>query len=488
MKGFLPNDYRRAGSLSDAGRRPYGPVVMTSNPSSTIVRRSSRADLIVLGVELALIAAAIVVGAVLNRRGVGLYAETAPIYAFWRPHLGWGTPIAVAVAVAVIVWGVRWARTARWGPLLGAGYLAAVAWTLGLALVDGWSAGVAERLTNQAEYLHEVHRITDIPVMLAGFSDRILDFEPGSWSTHTAGHPPGALLVFVWLDRIGLGGGAAAGLACILTGATMVVSIPAALRSLGAADAARTVLPFLVLLPGAVWIGASGDGVFTGVVAAGLALLAARHPVAPLAGGVLLGFALYLSYGFVLVGLLALAVLALRPGRFLPALLGAAVGVAAVVVAFTVAGFWWWDGYQLVVVRYYQGWAAERPYAYWVWANLAAMLLSAGLVVGPALRRTIDAARRARHGVDDVGEGTVTRWWLRAAARPTILLPLTAAVAIAAADLSGLSKAEVERIWLPFVVWLLVATAHLPARTHRWWLAGQAATALAVNHLLLTFS
>ncbi|WP_326550759.1 hypothetical protein [Micromonospora sp. NBC_01813] len=461
---------------------------MTSNPSSTIVRRSSRADLIVLGVELALIAAAIVVGAVLNRRGVGLYAETAPIYAFWRPHLGWGTPIAVAVAVAVIVWGVRWARTARWGPLLGAGYLAAVAWTLGLALVDGWSAGVAERLTNQAEYLHEVHRITDIPVMLAGFSDRILDFEPGSWSTHTAGHPPGALLVFVWLDRIGLGGGAAAGLACILTGATMVVSIPAALRSLGAADAARTVLPFLVLLPGAVWIGASGDGVFTGVVAAGLALLAARHPVAPLAGGVLLGFALYLSYGFVLVGLLALAVLALRPGRFLPALLGAAVGVAAVVVAFTVAGFWWWDGYQLVVVRYYQGWAAERPYAYWVWANLAAMLLSAGLVVGPALRRTIDAARRARHGVDDVGEGTVTRWWLRAAARPTILLPLTAAVAIAAADLSGLSKAEVERIWLPFVVWLLVATAHLPARTHRWWLAGQAATALAVNHLLLTFS
>ncbi|MDG4764181.1 hypothetical protein O7632_08685 [Solwaraspora sp. WMMD406] len=445
----------------------------TAIPEPATDRRSGRADAIVLGVELALIAAAVVVGAILNQRGVGLYADAAPLYASWHPHVGWGTPVAVAVAVVVVGWGVRWARTARWGTLLVVGYLGAVAWTLSLAMVDGWSTGIAERLTNQAEYLHEVHRITDIPAMLAGFSDRIIDFQPGSWSTHTAGHPPGALLVFVWLDRVGLGGGAAAGLACVLTGATMAVSVPTALRWLGAADAARTVLPFLVLLPGAVWIGASGDGVFTGAVAAGLALLAARHPVALLTGGVLLGFALHLSYGFVLVGPLALAVLALRRGRFLPALLIAGVGVVAVVVAFTTAGFWWWEGYQLVVERYYQGWAAERPYGYWVWANLAAVLFSAGLVVGPALRRAVVAA------------GSEVR---TALARPTIVLPLTAAVAIVAADLSGLSKAEVERIWLPFVVWLLVATAHLPASSRRWWLAGQAATALAVNHLLLTVS
>ncbi|MFV2012954.1 MULTISPECIES: hypothetical protein [unclassified Micromonospora] len=457
-------------------------------------RRSGRADLTVLGVELALIAAAVVVGVVLNRRGVGLYAETAPLYAFWRPHVGWGTPLAVAVAVVVVGWGVRWARTAGWARLLSVGYLAAVAWILSLALIDGWTVGVTERLTNQAEYLHEVHRITSIPVMLAGFSDRIIDFQPGSWSTHTAGHPPGALLVFVWLDRIGLGGGTAAGLACILIGATMVVSVPATLRRLGAEDAARTVLPFLVLLPGAVWIGSSGDGVFTGVVAAGLALLAARHPAALLTGGLLLGFALYLSYGFVLVGPLALAVLVTRPGRFLPALLIAGTGVVAVVAAFTAAGFWWWEGYQLVVERYYQGWAAERPYSYWVWANLAAMLLSAGLVVGPALRRTIGAAQQAvRRAAPTIPAAGVSRGrrllaGLRAAARPMVVLPLTAAAAIVAADLSGLSKAEVERIWLPFVVWLLVATAHLPAGARRWWLAGQATTALAVNHLLLTFS
>ena len=114
-----------------------------------------------------------------------------------------------------------------------------------------------------------------------------------------------------------------------------------------------------------------------------------------------------------------------------------------------------------MVRRYYQGWAADRPYGYWVWADLAALLLCVGPVVAPALLRL---PRRA--GIT--------------------LVPLAALTAIVAADLSGLSKAEVERIWLPYAIWLLVATAWLPARQHRVWLAAQALTALAVNHLLFT--
>ncbi|WP_319459603.1 hypothetical protein [Micromonospora sp. RTP1Z1] len=450
--------------------------------------RRSRADLVVLGVEAALVVLAAVVGAVLNARGVGLYADAAPLYATWRPHLGWGSPGAVLVAGAVIGVGTRWARTAGWAALLGAAYLASVAWTLSLALVDGWSTGFAERLTPQAEYLHEVPQVTDVRAMLAGFAGRILDFQPDSWSTHTAGHPPGALLVFVGLDRVGLGGGVAAALACALIGASVTISVPVALRALGAADAARAVLPFLVLLPGAVWVGASADGLFTGVVAAGLALLAVRGRAAPAAGGLLLGFALYLSYGFVLVGVLALAVLALRPAGRVAALLAGTAGVAAVAVAFTVAGFRWWDGYRLVVERYYQGWAADRPYGYWMWANLAALLLSAGPVLGPALLRAVTAGARAtRSGIRHRG-GWRGRAGQMLAAGPAVLLPVAAAAAVLAGDLSGLSKAEVERIWLPFAVWLLVATAHLPPSTRRWWLLGQAGTALAVNHLLWTVS
>ncbi|MFI6784864.1 hypothetical protein [Micromonospora sp. NPDC050276] len=451
------------------------------------------ADLVVLGVEVALVAAAVAVGAVLNAHGVGLHADAAPLYAIWRPHLGWGTPAALLVATGVLGWGVRWARTAGWGRLLVAAYLAAVAWTMSLALVDGWSAGFTRRLTPQAEYLHEVPGITDITAMLVGFSARILDFQPDAWSTHTAGHPPGALLLFVGLDRIGLGGPTAAAAACVLVGATVTVSVPVTLRALGAVEAARRVLPFLVLLPGAIWVGVSADGIFTGVVAAGLALLAVRGLVAAAVGGLLLGCALYLSYGFVLVGVLALAVVVLRPRDRWPALFAALVGAVAVVAAFTLAGFWWLDGYHLVVERYHQGWAADRPYGYWVWANVAALLLCAGPALGPALLRTALAsdapartvARRWR-GPD---RGPAIAWFdaLRGAG-PTRLLPLAAVLAVVAADVSGLSKAEVERIWLPFVVWLLVAAAHLPSPARRVWLAGQVLTALAVSHLLWTVS
>ncbi|WP_410808862.1 hypothetical protein [Micromonospora sp. 067-2] len=494
-------------------------MTSTTAPAAAPGRAATRrwgADLLVLGLEGVLLLAAVLVGALLNARGADMHADAAPLYASWRPHLGWGSPAAVLVAVAVIGWGVRWARTARWGVVLVAGWLAAVAWTLSLALVDGVTAGLTRRLTPQAEYLYEVPRVADIPAMLAGFSGRILDFQPDAWSTHTAGHPPGALLIFVWLDRVGLGGGASAALACVLVGATVVVSVPVTLRALGAGDAARAVLPFLVLLPGAVWVGASADGIFAGVVAAGLALLAVRGRVAAAAGGVLLGFALHLSYGFLLVGLLALTVLALRRTHRRSALLAAAAGVAAVTAIFVAAGFRWWDGYQLVVERYQQGWAADRPYGYWVWANLAALLLSAGPAVGPALRRALVAAgselRRTlpvtagRSSVPSAGPvpggprfgpGPAARGWRAVgrlvgpavrAAGPTVLLPLASAVAVLGADLSGLSKAEVERIWLPFTVWLLVAAARLPAGSRRWWLAGQAATALAVNHLLWTVS
>ncbi|PZG20049.1 hypothetical protein C1I95_10450 [Micromonospora craterilacus] len=454
-----------------------------------------RGDLVVLGVEAVLLTAAVVVGAVLNQRGAGLYADAAPLYATWSPHVGWGTPAAVLIAVAVVGPGSSWARTARRGPLLAVSWLAAVAWTLALALVDGWSAGLTRRLTVQAEYLHEVPGVTDVAGMLAGFADRILDFQPDSWSTHTAGHPPGALLIFVWLDRIGLGGGTAAALACVLVGASVAVWVPLTLWRLNAPAAARAVLPYLVLLPGAVWVGASGDGIFAGVVAAGLALLAARRLAGVLAGGLLLGYALFLSYGFVLVAPLALAVLTLRRQRRLAALLVGAAGVAVVTATFSLAGFHWWEGYARVVDRYYQGWAAERPYGYWVWANLAALLLSAGPVLGPALRRALIAARSGWHTPmaprPDGGppRSPVGRLVQRIhGLAPAVLLPAAAALAVVAADLSGMSKAEVERIWLPFTVWLLVATAHLPEPTRRWWLAGQAVTALAVNHLLFTVS
>jgi hypothetical protein len=132
-----------------------------------------------------------------------------------------------------------------------------------------------------------------------------------------------------------------------------------------------------------------------------------------------------------------------------------------VVVAFTLAGFDWLTGYHLVVERYYQGIATHRSYAYWVWADLATLAVTAGPAAAVAVRNT-----GRRHA--------------------GAMLALAAIVAIAAADVSGYSKAEVERIWLPFAVWLLAGAGLIPAAHRRTWLAVQAVVALLVNHLLLT--
>ena len=58
------------------------------------------------------------------------------------------------------------------------------------------------------------------------------------WTTHVAGHPPLATLVFWLLGRIGLGGGFWAGALCILVVLAASVAIPVTLGELGAGSAA----------------------------------------------------------------------------------------------------------------------------------------------------------------------------------------------------------------------------------------------------------
>jgi hypothetical protein len=444
---------------------------MTTRQAPPETSRTVRADLLTGGAALGLVATAVVVGAALYLAGRPVQASSAPFTAHWLPHVGPGTPLALAVAVLVIWHGPRLAEVLPWRRLMTAGYGAAVAWILSLALVDGWQRGLAGRLTTKDEYLSEVGGVTDIRAMVDGFADRILAYQPDSWTTHVSGHPPGAFGVFLGLDRLGLGGGGWAALVCVAVGGLIAVAVPVTIRALGDEHAARAAVPFLVLFPGAVWIGASADGLFAGVTATGLALLAlavTRRRIWPgVAAGILLAFGLYLSYGLTLIAVLALAVVLLaRRSAPLPwRPVGAAVaGGLAVVVAFTVAGFWWLDGYHLVVQRYYQGIATDRPYAYWIWANLALVVAAAGPVAAVILRRAWPARRLG----------------------PAAILPLAGLAAILIADLSGLSKAEVERIWLPFTVWLLAGAALLPPRSRQGWLIAQAMTALLVNHLLLT--
>jgi hypothetical protein len=427
------------------------------------------ADLAAVAAGVVLVAAAATVGWSLLAAGVDILLPFPPLLAQWLPHIGPGTPVAVVTAVAVVAWGPALAATLPWRRLLAAAHASAVLWTLALALIDGWQRGIVERLASGEEYLHDVAQVTDVREMLRTFADHILTDQPVHWTTHVGGHPPGAFLFYVGLDRVGLGGGGAAGVVTVLIGASAYVAVAITLRALGAEEVARRALPFGVLLPGAVWVGVSADGLFAAVLAWGTALVAVgatgrgpRADAAAAAGGALLGYALYLSYGLVLGLLLPLAVIAATRSWRTAAV--AAAGAAAVAAAFTAAGFWWLTGFERVQVIYAASIAASRPYSYFVWANLAAVSVAVGPAVYAGMRRLASAPRSLPAGA--------------------ALLAAAALAAIVVADLSGLSKAEVERIWLPFAVWLVVPCALLPRP--RGWLAAQAVLALAVNHLLLT--
>jgi methylthioxylose transferase len=197
---------------------------------------------------------------------------------------------------------------------------------------------------------------------------------------------------------------------------------------------------------------------------------AVRFPALVSAGaGLLLGWGVFLNYGLMLLVLPAAAVLvsAAEWRAALRALGPAALAAAAVAATFAVAGFIWLDGYTLVQQRYWQGVAKDRPFQYWVWANLACVVCAIGLGSVAGISRVFDwAAIRRRSGFH--------------------LLLLALLAVIVCADLSMLSKAETERIWLPFTIWLTAAPALLPARSHRLWLALNAAGALLLNSIIFT--
>lgn len=225
------------------------------------------------------------------------HAGAAPIFGEWLIHAGWGTGPAVALAAAVVAWGPVLAQRLSWRALTLGSWAVAAGWAFALAMIDGWQRGFAGRLTTRDEYLWEVPRVTDIAAAVRTFSSRIVDYQPHSWTTHVSGHPPGALLTFVWLDRLGLHGGGWAGLLCLLAGSSAAAAVLIGVRALADEPTARRAALFVALAPTAIWVAVSADGYFAGVAAWGIALLAVavhrpvRFPALTAAGaGLLLGW------------------------------------------------------------------------------------------------------------------------------------------------------------------------------------------------------
>jgi methylthioxylose transferase len=355
-----------------------------------------------------------------------------------------------------------------WAVLLPGSAVLAAGWAVALALASGWHR-LWQPLAVQYEYPHDVPRVGSIGQFLRTFVDSVPADSPHPWTTHVAGHPPLATLAFVALDRLGLTGLSWAAAMCIAGGALAVPAVLTAVRAVAGEDTARTAAPFLVLAPVALWVATSADALFAGVSAWGVALVAAAaardgglgRDLRALAGGLLLGAALFLSFGLTALGLLVLGVVLLHRGRLgwggvARVLAVAAAGVLVVVLAFALGGYWWLDGFHAAGDRVRTGPSyADRPFRFFVVSNLAA----GALAIGPAAVGGLAALRRSRLAV----------------------LPLAALAGVLASDVSGLVRGETERIWLPFYVWLLPAAAFLPARQRRAWLLAGAVLAIWIE-------
>lgn len=427
---------------------------------------------------LSVVAYSVLRGRDLQRREPRIWLGAAPLVGRdrldgWNWRFGWGLLLA-GLILAVVVGTTRhgWWSSARTPAVYLASGLGAMWFAVALALTDG-ADGIRFGVADRREYLANLPSMPPAGEFVRTFVERIDDY-----SVHVRGHPPGFPLVLKALDAVGLGGvWPSAALSILATGiaTTAVLAVTARI-----ADQSwmRRAAPFLVVAPYLIWMISSADAVYTAAGAvgtAGLAMGAGRPPrIAAawgFAGGLVLGtllFGTYLGAVFLVVPAIVggYSVARRRQGAIATAL-AAAAGAAAVVVGFRWTGFWWLDGVKRTNEEYWAGSAQFRPWGYFAVANLAAALIA----LGPA---TFAGLIRLRPG----------RIWLVVGG---------GLLAIAASDLSQYTRAEVERIWLPFYPWVAIAAAGLAvgalgARRRRatWWLAAQGGGAIVLQAALVS--
>ena len=419
------------------------------------VGRSTRVPMALAAVATALVAVS-VWGYWLRARGVQLHLGVIPLFGAFRFRPTLGVALTVAVAAGIVTVGPRAGDRLRLPAMLLASWLAAATWAVALAMATG-AHRLTDPLTSRFDYWAAMPAVRQLG--LGSFVSTYLDRLP-DYPVHVQGHPPGLLVLYGALDRIGLTGPGWASGAVIAIGSSAVPAVLLVARAMAGAAPTRRAAPFLVLAPLALFVATTGDAVFMALAAWAIALLAlaAQHDRMVLAAvaGAAGALTLYFTYGLVpLLATLGGAVLWRWRQRALPLAAAAVSGAAAMVAAWTVAGFWWLDGLDASHHFYGVRGGNDRPYGYFLVANLAVF----ALMLGPAGIAGLMRVRRS----------------------PVALLVGAALVAVAMADLSGLSKAEVERIWLPFLPWVLLATATLAGDRVRPWLAAQAGLAIGLQ-------
>lgn len=365
----------------------------------------------------------------------------------WDWRFGWGLIGAAAIA-GVLVWLVGSGRWWLWPyrVVLAVTATGAAAFAVMLAATDG-RAGLLRGADHPTEYLANLE-IAPPPLELIESFVEDLD----RYSVHVRGHPPGFVVLLQGLDSIALGGAWPVAALSVIATTLLPLGVLTAVRAQGGDDWARSVAPALIVSPYALWMVTSADAVFTAIAAWSVASLVlglkshGRRSFAwGAASGALVAALLFMTYGgatfaIALIVPIAVAIRTRAPGTATAVASGLAI-VGLVTASFAALGFWWLDGARETQSQYWAGTAQFRPFGYFAVANIAVALIA----IGP------------------LGFAGLLRLWRDRRTVPSGIIVLVAGglVALLASHASQYSRAEVERIWLLFYPWLMVAAGSI---------------------------
>lgn len=433
-------------------------------------RASAPAELALPVVALAGTAATIGAGLLLHLAGgLTLGAPLPPFIMAWAPQARW--PVLVAVAVAATLTGLAPHAIERARPpalFAALSYVGALA--LGLAVnaarlgSAGWShvfaGGPSGSFEARFEYLPSLCYLHGGVARYVGHFAALL---PGL-STHVKGNPPGPLVL---MHLLGIDTPGRLTAACVGAGALCAPLAYALGRELGGEDRGRLAAALTIFSPSAVLFGVTSvDYAFAAVGMIGAWLLVDRRTsaraVGCVVGCVAVAIGSFLSWVLLAIPVWAVLCVLARDGRGAAA--RTALSAFAAIVALTLLLHLAWGYDPLAILRalrpiYAHGEASRRPYWFWLFGSPAAYLAMLGAPIAWLAVRS-------------------------AAGREPAALAL--AVVILVSAIAGFTKAETERIWLPFVPLACVAAASVPVRRLLPLLAFLAGQAIVVEVLFNT--
>jgi methylthioxylose transferase len=366
--------------------------------------------------------------------GARLGTASAPFLGRYRFQV---SPLSVIAPAIALLFLACWPkiRQLRWGALLAVSYLTALAWALGLALVDG-AAGLTRSLLDPSNYAPDVASVDDQPGRyIATYTANVTDH-----SIAARGHPPGSVLLLWAFERMGVRDQLT--LAVFLT-ALATVTVPLVLfcvRSVCGEVTARRYAPVLVLAPYAIWVAVSMDAVVAmlGAAMCAAGVFASAHGRRGLVAatwsvitGLMIGFAAMFSYAVVWLGLSVVLLYFARRRAFLN--IGTGIGALLPVLLANHLGFGWLAGVAAANSDFAARVEPFRSAPWWAILSIVALVLAAGPPI-------FASARKIRN---------TPAWPFLVGATTAVLFSVCA----------GLARGGVEAAWLPFFPWLTVAAA-----------------------------